>query len=297
MSEEIIGKLDTIGNFEREAKASMKTTLDIWDPAQFDHLARMSQAFAATSLVPDEFRGKPENCMIALQIAARMGADPFAVIQNIHVIHGKPCFSAAFAIALANTSGKLEGPITFETRGVDKSMTCVAIARLKGGVELKEEFSMAMADAEGYTSRKGNKYKTLPKLMLRYRAAMFLIRLHCPEILMGMTHSSEELQDIRQAEGREVSFKKEPVPQVSLPPETLELSEQEMQEVFLKEQAETRSQMQANIARTTDEAMVDAARKVAMRKAPSKTPEITREPEVLELSEEKMRKAVMRQDK
>jgi len=55
---------------------------------------------------------------------------------------------------------------------------------------------MSEAKAEGWTSNA--KYKTLPELMLRYRAATLLIRTHIPEVLNGM-HTVEELTDVEAA--------------------------------------------------------------------------------------------------
>jgi hypothetical protein len=44
-------------------------------------------------------------------------------------------------------------------------------------------------------SKAGSKWKTMPELMMRYRAAAFFGRLYAPEITMGM-HSVEEVVDI-----------------------------------------------------------------------------------------------------
>ena len=56
--------------------------------------------------------------------------------------------------------------------------------------------TLAMANAEGWASKTGSKWKTMPDLMLRYRAAAFFGRLYAPEIMMGM-HSVEEIGDIQ----------------------------------------------------------------------------------------------------
>jgi hypothetical protein len=56
-----------------------------------------------------------------------------------------------------------------------------------------------MANAEGWVSKAGSKWKTMPELMMRYRAAAFFGRLYAPEITMGM-HSVEEVVDIQHEE-------------------------------------------------------------------------------------------------
>jgi hypothetical protein len=52
-----------------------------------------------------------------------------------------------------------------------------------------------MAKAEGWFGKNGSKWKTMPDLMLRYRAATFFGRLYCPELLMGMK-VQEEVIDV-----------------------------------------------------------------------------------------------------
>lgn len=55
--------------------------------------------------------------------------------------------------------------------------------------------SMEMAFLEGWYSKNGSKWRTMPDLMLQYRAGAFFGRLHTPEILMGMP-TSDEVQDV-----------------------------------------------------------------------------------------------------
>jgi hypothetical protein len=57
---------------------------------------------------------------------------------------------------------------------------------------------------EGWYSKAGSKWKTMPELMLRYRAAAFFGRLYAPEILMGMK-TVEEIEDVVDLEPDEYS--------------------------------------------------------------------------------------------
>ena len=52
-----------------------------------------------------------------------------------------------------------------------------------------------MAKAEGWLTKTGSKWQTMPELMLKYRAAAFFGRLYAPEVLMGM-QTAEEVIDI-----------------------------------------------------------------------------------------------------
>jgi hypothetical protein len=55
--------------------------------------------------------------------------------------------------------------------------------------------TMEMAKAEGWLDKPGSKWKTMPELMLKYRAAAFFGRLYAPEIMMGL-YSADEVVDI-----------------------------------------------------------------------------------------------------
>lgn len=61
------------------------------------------------------------NCLIGLNMAFRMQADPLMVFQNLVVVSGVPSFEAKFAIACFNATGKYT-PIDYQeigTKGTD----------------------------------------------------------------------------------------------------------------------------------------------------------------------------------
>jgi len=169
---------------------------NLLDTAKFEHLWRISTAFSRSDLVPDQFRGKPENCFIGVQMAIRLGVDPFMFLQSCYVVHGRPGIEAKLAIALANSSGVFIGPIRYKLEGDGKQRKCTAYATVR---ETNETIEMtvdwAMVQAEGWADKKGSKWLTIPEVMFRYRSAMLLIRTHCPEVIMGM-QSKEELEDL-----------------------------------------------------------------------------------------------------
>lgn len=165
------------------------------DGSALEHLWRLSRYFAASRMVPAHFQQKPEDCMVALMMAQQLEVNPVLALQNLQVINGRPGFSASFAIGLANQRGPFSGPITWSSKGKGDSLEVTAQATIKGSGEVvTTTVSMEMAKAEGWT--KNPKYRSIPEQMLRYRSATWLIRLHCPEVLMGL-QSSEELEDVR----------------------------------------------------------------------------------------------------
>ena len=166
------------------------------ETAAFELVQRQAKMLASSTLIPKEFQGNMSNCAIGLNIAKRLGADPFMVLQNIDVIHGRPSFRATFLIAMVNASGRFS-PIKFKLEGEAADRTCYAYATDKASGETVEGpvVSMAMAKAEGWSTKSGSKWLTMPELMLRYRSAAFFARLYAPDITLGM-QTAEEMEDI-----------------------------------------------------------------------------------------------------
>jgi len=169
----------------------------------FVSVQRMAKALASSTLVPDAYRGEANlgNCIIALELSQRIGASVMAVMQSMVPIHGKPTWSAAFLIATVNSCGRFS-PMRF--RWVGKENTdewgCRAYAvEREGNLELVGALvTIAMAKAEGWYTKNGSKWKTMPEQMLQYRAAAFWTRAYAPEIALGM-HTAEEINDTPEA--------------------------------------------------------------------------------------------------
>lgn len=164
----------------------------------FEAGQRMAKLFAASKLVPDTYRGDVGSCLIAMNMASRIGADIMQVMQSLYIVHGKPAFSSAFLIACFNQTKRFT-PIRYEFSGEPNTdtWTCRAVTTDKSTGELIEgvAVSIAMAKAEGWYNKAGSKWKTMPELMMRYRAATFLIRATAPEITLGFT-TTEEARDV-----------------------------------------------------------------------------------------------------
>lgn len=170
---------------------------NLLDTNRFKQMYSISKLFAASELVPKQYQGHPANCMVALQMAFRMEVDPMMFMQNTYIVQGRPGIEAKLAIALVNSRGPFTGPIQWKFDGTGKNRSCTAYATHKITDEVCEaEVTWAMVEAEGWASKSGSKWKSIPDLMFRYRSAMFLARLYCPEVLLGM-HSVDELHDIQ----------------------------------------------------------------------------------------------------
>lgn len=214
---------------------SQSRTINFFDPAQMEGVQRAAKMFANSDLVPDMYKigGKLQNaenkaianCVIAMNMATRMNADVLMIMQNLVIVQGRPSWSSTFLISSVNSSGRFEPMkyritnkgklgkvdyVDYEWNGKHKAavnktfdgskidnIECVAYTKSRGSDEVLESspISIEMAIKEGWYTKAGSKWQTMPEQMLRYRAASFWTRAYAPEISMGM-HTAEEIQDI-----------------------------------------------------------------------------------------------------
>lgn len=178
------------------------------DRESFQKAFDIGRQVASSQLVPQNYQGKPTDCVIAIDIANRMGVSPMFVMQNLYVVKGKPSWSGQACMSLIRGSGEFEKvrPVYIGEKGTD-SWGCYIQARDKetGEIVKGPEVTISMAKAEKWYSKPdkyGNetsKWQTMPELMLSYRAAAFFARVYIPNALMGVSVEGE-VEDISKPE-------------------------------------------------------------------------------------------------
>ena len=167
-------------------------------PGQMGQMQQAAEFMSRSTIIPTVYQNKPANCFVAMEFAQRIGCNPMLVMQNLDIIQGKPSWSSKFLIGVANECGKYS-PIRYEMSGTENEddWGCRAyMTELSSGEKLTgPKVTMQMAKDEGWHGKKGSKWVTMPELMLRYRAAAFLIRTYAPELTMGL-HSTDEREDM-----------------------------------------------------------------------------------------------------
>ena len=238
----------------------------VFQVTNFNEAINAASFLSGSSLVPTDYRrwvpvknqygkavtnadGTPQlmenpnatsNCLIALNMANRMGYDPLMIMQNLYIIEGRPAWSSQFIIAAINACGKFD-PLQFEIVNEGEkeieyvnsywengkklsnqatvkleNLTCIAWTTDKKGNRLQsDKISMEMAVKEGWYQKNGSKWQTMAGQMLRYRAAAFFGRIYAPEILMGI-YSADEVRDF-------VDVTPEPAPQPAAQPKQQQL--------------------------------------------------------------------------
>ena len=130
-------------------------------------LMKAASMLAQSDIIPKAFKEKPANVLIALEMANRMGASPFAVMQSMYIVYGNPSFSSKFLIACFNSCGRYTS-IKYEFFGDPKTdgYGCHAWATEKatGEVVKSVDVTIGMAKAEGWVNKDGSKWKTIIKV-------------------------------------------------------------------------------------------------------------------------------------
>lgn len=167
----------------------------------FELAQRASKLLASSTLVPKEYQNHLSNCVIALNMAARVGADPLMVMQNLVIVHGRPTWSSQFLIATVNTCGRFSA-LRYEFFGDpatdDWGCRAWAIEKATGEKLVGTDVTIKIAKSEGWYSKNGSKWKTIPQQMLMYRAGSWWTRAYAPELSMGL-HTAEEIRDVYDA--------------------------------------------------------------------------------------------------
>lgn len=158
-------------------------------PTTVRELMDLSDFMAKSELVPKDYRGKPANIMVALQMGMAVGLAPMQSLQSIAVINGKPSLwgDGALAIVKAHPDCIDVIEVIEETKS-----TCTVLR--KGKEPVTRTFTLEEAKKANLFKKDYTPWHTFPKRMIQMRARAFAIRDAFPDALMGLK-IAEEVQD------------------------------------------------------------------------------------------------------
>jgi hypothetical protein len=152
-----------------------------------------ARAVAQAGIVPAAYKNRPGNLIVAAQLGRALGIHPMIAVNQIYVVDGKPSTSALLISALIRKAGH---KIRYE--GNTKYATVTIIRHddpdfeFKVTWELKKNSNGNPSGEEAGLLQKDN-WKKYPAGMLASRALTQCGRVACPEALLGVAHTTEEL--------------------------------------------------------------------------------------------------------
>ena len=159
-------------------------------PRTFEEAMEFAKMIADTDFVPKDFKGKPGNILVAVQMGAEIGLLPVQALQNIAVINGRPAVWGDALWALVNSHPLCEW---VREEFDDASMTAICTVKRRNREPVVRKFSKADAEKARLWSKDGP-WQQYPKRMLQMRARGFACRDAIPEALKGLA-MREELED------------------------------------------------------------------------------------------------------
>lgn len=164
-------------------------------PQNMQEAMEFSKMLASSGLVPQQYRNKPQDVLVAVQWGYEVGLPPLQALQNIAVINGKPSVYGDAALALVKNDSRCAGVSeTIKGEGDQRVAHCLVKRKYGNDIEETERtFSVDDAKRAGLWGRKGP-WTQYADRMLMMRARGFALRDAFPDALKGVI-TAEEAQD------------------------------------------------------------------------------------------------------
>lgn len=163
-------------------------------PSTFKEAVEFSERIAQSDLAPKDYRGKPANVLLAIQMGMELGLGPMAAIQNIAVINGRPSLWGDAMLAVVQASPNYEWHREWIDGDGEKMIAHCEVQRK--GFPKPVEATFSVEDAKkAKLWGKDSPWSSYPKRMLQMRARAFALRDSFADALRGI-FMAEEAQDI-----------------------------------------------------------------------------------------------------
>ena len=177
------------------------TRLAVFTPTNMTEAMGLAKLLASSDFVPKDFKGKPGNCFLAMQMGAELGVPPLQALQNIAIINGRPSIWGDLALAVVQANPDYEDHKEFFSgTPFNDDYTAVFQIKRKGSGWHETKFSVADAKTAKLWNKRGynggdTPWITNPKRMLQMRSRGFGLRDKFADALKGMK-LAEEIMDI-----------------------------------------------------------------------------------------------------
>lgn len=176
-------------------------------PQDLEQAWRLAQMMAQSELVPKNFRLKPNDVLVAIQMGTEVGFAPMQALQSIAVINGRPGIWGDGFLALIMSSplyqdhdeffevnGERRDGLTVEDLKKDDTAAVCTFVRVGKATPVTRRFTIGQAKKAGLLGKEGP-WQQYPDRMLQMRARSFAGRDAFPDKLRGIS-TAEELRDV-----------------------------------------------------------------------------------------------------
>lgn len=196
--------------YDSNELVEVKQSNELAQVMPMEKMFEMAKMLSKSTIVPTQYQNREENCYIAIEMAQRTGMPVMSIMQNLYVIQGKPSWSGQAVSSMIRNSPQFKDVELHYVgqENTDSWGAYVTATRVSNGQKLKGgTVTILTAKKEGWYSKGGSKWQTMPELMLAYRAYAWFGRVYAPELMMGL-QSREEVEDVV---GKEESASSKPL--------------------------------------------------------------------------------------
>jgi hypothetical protein len=182
---------------------------------------------AHASLTPAHLKGASQNeavanCFRVANQALRWGFDPFAIMDETYVVHGRLGYQGKLVAAVVNARAGLKDRLRYEHTGTGADRTVTVSGQFK---DENEPRTITLSIKQALTDNK--MWKTDPDQKLVYSGVTKWARRHCPEIMLGVLTDDDvdaiaqraQETDTRPLGGIDFRRKRELEPETSVEPQ------------------------------------------------------------------------------
>lgn len=162
-----------------------------------EQLFEIAERFAATDMVPKQFRGKGADIAVCWAFGASLGINPMQSLTSIAVVNGQPSVWGTAVGALVQAQPDFADMVERNNfADADKTMDLWAECELQfrsGRAAVVKRYTYKQAVAAGLTGK--DNWKNHPQMMLENRARNWAARVAFPGALKGFPVREEMLDE------------------------------------------------------------------------------------------------------
>jgi hypothetical protein len=152
-----------------------------------EDMLRLAEVIARSALVPESFRGKPADCVVAMQYGAEIGLSPMQALTSIAVINGRPTLWGDGLLGVVEGSGLMDS-----IKETDDGTTATCQVVRHGRPPTVRTFSMDDAKRANLLGK--GPWTQYPGRMRQMRARSWALRDAFADVLKGIV-AREEVED------------------------------------------------------------------------------------------------------
>jgi hypothetical protein len=164
------------------------------DLKMFETTQRMAKLLAVSQIAPQSYRNNVADCVVAIDMANRMGLSPIVVMQNSQIVHGNFSWKGTACKAMIDNCERYIKTryVEIGEKGKDNYGVYLEAIDKDGDVIKGVPVTIKMAKDEGWWQR-NPKWQNMTDLMLKYRASAFFMRTECASLAMGFLTTEEQI--------------------------------------------------------------------------------------------------------